>query len=218
MLTSSACLDTPINGLYERLWLLRNVPLHWRVLEPVHRCTIHTWDGRELRVILVVQELRCWMESWCITIQRIHTPTPQRVEFSRFPAPQCTRESSFHWAIPCKVHCHRNSSGECRRRGVGACPFHCCHCRWWECLIRCRGNADELEQHSTWGSSRSPMVQVLTLDHNKRRVRESVAKPNSTIAHTKLGSVNSRHTISNAHCNSSRRRIRCHSIRKWSSG
>ena len=158
MPASFTCPDTPINGLYGWLLILRNVPLHRRVSKPVHQRTIHTWNGGELRVTLVVQKLRCWMESWYITIQGIHTPTPQRVKFSRFPAPQCTRESSSHWAIPCEVHSDQNSSGECRRRGVGACPLHHCHCRWWKRPIWYRGNAHELEQHSARGSGKSPMV------------------------------------------------------------
>ena len=162
MPASSACPDTPINGLYGWLWLLRNVPLHRRVSESVHQCTIHTWNGGELWVTLVVQKLHCWMESWYITIQGIHTPIPQRVQFSCFPAPQCIGESSSHWAVPCKVHSDRNSSGECWRRGIGACPLHRCHCRWWEHPIRRRGNVHELEQHSTRRSSRSLIVQVLT--------------------------------------------------------
>ena len=214
MPTSSACPDTPINGLYERLWLLRNVPLHRRVSEPVHECTIHSWNGGELRVTLVVQKLHCWMESWCITIQGIHTPTPQRVKFFHFPAPQCTRESHFHWVVPCEVHCDWNSSSECWNRWVGARPLHRCHYRWWECPIWCRGNAHELEQHSARGTCRSPTVQVLILDHDERRVRESAAKLNSEIAHVQRGSIDLKHAISNAHCNSTYGCVRYHGIWK----
>ena len=55
------------------------------------------------------------------------------------------------------------------------------------------------------------------MDHDERRVRELAAKPNSAIAHIQPGSIDSRHTISNAHYNSTRGRVRCQGIWKWSS-
>ena len=65
MPTSSTCLNTPINGLYGRLWLLKNVPFHRRVLEPVHQYTIHTWNGGELRVTLAIQS---YVVGWSLGV------------------------------------------------------------------------------------------------------------------------------------------------------
>ena len=165
-----------------------------------------------------VQRLHCWMESWYITIQGIHTPIPQRVEFFRFPAPQCTGESNSHWVVPCEVHCDQNSSGECWRRWVGACPLHCCQGRRRDCPIRCGRNAHELEQHNARWTSKSSIVQVFTLDRDGCWVREPVAEPNSTIAHALSGLINSEHNNRNTYCNPTHGHVKCHGIRKSSSG
>ena len=158
------------------------------------------------------------MESWCITIEGIYTPTLQRVKFSHFPALQCTEKSNFHWVVPCEVYCDRNSSGEYWRCWVGACPFHHYQGRRRECPIWCGRNADELKQHNAGGTSRSLTVHVLSLDHDRRQVRELAAIPNSAIAYALPGLINLKHTNSNAHCNPARGRVRYHGIRKWSLG
>ena len=158
------------------------------------------------------------MESWYITIQGIYTPTLQRVEFSRFPAPQCIGESNFHWAVPCKLYCDWNSSSECWRRWVGACLLHHCQGRRWEHPIRRGRNAHKLEQYNTGRTSSSSKVQVFTLDRNGHQIRELAVESNSAIAYPLSGSINSKHTNSNADCNPTRACVRCHSIWKWSSG
>ena len=158
------------------------------------------------------------MESWYIMIQGIHTPIPQRVKFSYFPVPQCTIENNSHWAIPCEVHCDRNSSGECWRCWVGACILHCCQGRRREHPIQRGRNAHELEQHSTGRTSKSLIVHVLNLDHNGRQVQKPMAKPNSTITYALPGSINSKYTNSNAHCNPTCGHVMYHGIRKYSSG
>ena len=152
------------------------------------------------------------MESWCIMIQGIHTPTPQRVEFFRFLATQCTGKSNSHWVDPGEVHCDRNSSYKCWRCWAGACPLHPCQDRRREHPIRRGRNVHELEQHSAGGTRSSSTVQVFTLDYNGCQVRKPTVEPNSAIAYTLPSSIDSKHTNSNAHCNPTRGCIRCYDI------